>query len=290
MTTIKDIAAAYPRLTPKQRGIVDFMLANPEDVCYISLKQLAERANTTEVSIIRLYRKLEFDSFGSLKEAFRQHTQRIIRGSSPQALHNMDAFDAAGLTEQQKLVREMINYEQNNIAALHESISAEQLFACARKLLDADQVMLIGHSSSKILADYFTLRLNYLRVFATSIKLDDSFMVQNTLARLKQGDVVVLFSFKPYHLPIYNVARFAEYRGISVITLTDSLQSPAITEAGDNFICNTSTRFFFNSQTATISLVNLLISCMAVELGETLDKMQMEENAVSRFINTGIPR
>lgn len=288
MPTVKDIPALYQELTPKQRDIANFMLANPDDICYITLNQLAKRANTTEVSVIRLYRKLGFDSFLDLKQAFRDHTQRLVRGNDPPAVVNPSVVNHFLPTAQQQLVREMISYEQDNINALHESISAEQLFSCARQLLDADQVMLLGHSSSKVLADYFTLRLNYLRVYATSIKLDDSFMVHSTLARLKRGDVVVLFSFRPYYLPIYNVSRFAEYHGISVITITDSLQSPAYTEVGNNFICQTSTRFFFNSQTATVSLINLLASCMAVELGETLDKIQMEENAVSHFLNAGM--
>lgn len=288
MTTVKDIAALHEQLTPKQRAIVDFMLANPDDICYITLNQLAKRAHTTEVSVIRLYRRLGFSSFLELKQAFRNHTQRLMRGNDPPAVAHPAALNPSLPAAQQQLVEEMIRYERENIAALHENISAEQLFACARLLLAADQVMLLGHSSSKVLADYFTLRLNYLRVFATSIKLDDSFMVQSTLARLKRGDAVVLFSFRPYYLPIYNVSRFAEYHGISVITITDSLQSPAYTEAGHNFLCQTATRFFFNSQTATVSLVNLLASCMAVELGETLDKIQMEETAVSHFLNAGM--
>ena len=75
----------------------------------------------------------------------------------------------------------------------------------------------------------------------------------------------------------------------TIITITDSSASPAVTDGPFNFICGTKTKFFFNSLTAPISLINVLTSCIALEMGPALDRILDEELSVSRFMSGEIP-
>ena len=75
----------------------------------------------------------------------------------------------------------------------------------------------------------------------------------------------------------------------TIITITDSSASPAVTDGPFNFICGTKTKFFFNSLTAPISLINVLTSCIALEMGPVLDRILDEELSVSRFMSGEIP-
>ena len=45
-----------------------------------------------------------------------------------------------------------------------------------------------------------------------------------------------------------------------------SMDSPAAGEDGDVFLCRTSARYFYNSQVATVSFINILTSCMCRRL------------------------
>ena len=285
--SFKEILNRREQHTVKQRKALDYLLSIPEECGYITIRELARRVGVTEVSILRMSRALGFGGFMELKDALRHYLPDLQSLARDQALRQREA----DLGDELNLAyASMVGYERKNLEDLYTNLRAEQLFDSARAILQADEVMLIGHTSSKVLADFFTIRLNYLQIKASSIKLDDSFYVQSSLARLKKNDIVILFSFSPYYLPIYNVARYAEHKGARVISITDSLQSPALSEKGFNFICRTNTRFFFNSQTATVSLINLLTSSIALEMGENLDLIQSEENTVSRFLNSGIPR
>jgi len=155
--------------------------------------------------------------------------------------------------------------------------------------MNAREVLLFGHDVSKVMADYFAHRLNYLRIKASSLKLGDSDTVKTSLSMANENDVIVLFSFPPYYEPVSNVARYAAYRGATIITITDSSASPAVTDGPFNFICGTKTKFFFNSLTAPISLINVLTSCIALEMGPALDRILDEELSVSRFMSGEIP-
>lgn len=79
------------------------------------------------------------------------------------------------------------------------------------------------------MADYFAHRLNYLRIKASSLKLGDSDTVKTSLSMVNENDVIVLFSFPPYYEPVSNVARYAAYRGATIITITDSASPPSQT-------------------------------------------------------------
>ena len=75
----------------------------------------------------------------------------------------------------------------------------------------------------------------------------------------------------------------------TIITITDSSASPAVTDGPFNFICGTKAKFFFNSLTAPISLINVLTSCIALEMAPALDRILDEELSVSRFMSGEIP-
>ncbi len=183
----------------------------------------------------------------------------------------------------------MMGAEEQGLISLAASLRTDQVFDCARALMNAREVLLFGHDVSKVMADYFAHRLNYLRIKAASVKLGDSDAVRTSLSMISEDDVIVLFSFPPYYQPVSNVARFAAYRGAKVVTLTDSADSPAATDGPFNFLCGTKTKFFFNSLTAPVSLINVLTSCIALEMGPSLNRILEEELNVSRFMSGEFP-
>ena len=58
MPTLQDLFSQYPRLTRKQRSILDHLREHPDEATYITLKSLAAKAGVSEVSILRLCRTL----------------------------------------------------------------------------------------------------------------------------------------------------------------------------------------------------------------------------------------
>ncbi len=271
-------------LTKKQRSIAEYILAAPEEVSFISLKELSRRAGASEVSVLRLCDALGFESFVALKEALRAHMLGALQAyAQPSFLEQ--AQERAPVGREEKL-HAICADDMRNLGDMVASLDAERLFACARGLLAAEEVLVFAHDGTKIFADYLCYRLNFLRVKASSVKLGDSDTVQTVLVRLKKTDYVILLSFPPYHLPIYNVASFCRYRGTPILSITDSPDSPAAAPDADVFLCKTGARYYYNSQVATASFINILTSCMASEMGARFDEILASEQDVNEFMSS----
>lgn len=288
MSDLQNIRAKLNGLTNKQRAIAQYILAAPEEVSYLSLKELSRRAGASEVSVLRLCRALGYESFVALKEALREHMCAAVQSFSPPFFLEISGERAPGSPGEK--LKAICADDMRNLSDMVAGLDADVLFHCARGLLEADEVLVFAHDGTKIFADYLCYRLNFLRIKASSIKLGDSDTVQTVLARLRKTDYVILLSFPPYHVPIYNVASYCRYRQTPMLAITDSAESPAAAEDVNVFLCRTSARYFYNSQVATASFINILTSCIAVEMGSRFDDILSEEQDVSDFMSgTGAP-
>lgn len=285
MSGLEHIRARLGELTNKQRSIAEYILGAPEEVSYLSLKELSRRSGASEVSVLRLCKALGFDSFIALKEALQAYTREAMQAISPPSFLENAGRSVSGGPAQ--ALQAICADDLRNLTDMIGGLDADRLFACARGLLQADEVLVFAHDGTKIFADYLCYRLNFLRIKTSGVKLGDSDTVQTVLARLKKTDYVILLSFPPYHLPIYNIASYCRYRGTPILAITDSPDSPAAGEGSDVFLCGTSARYFYNSQVATASFINILTSCIAVEMGPRFDEILAEEQNVSDFMSGG---
>lgn len=285
MSGLQNIRMRLDELTSKQRSIAEYILNAPEEVSYLSLKELSRRAEASEVSVLRLCKALGYDSFIALKEELREHTREALHAFSPPPFLENTGERAAG--EPSQMLQSICADDMHNLSDMIGGLDADRLFACARGLLNADEVLVFAHDGTKIFADYLCYRLNFLRIKASSVKLGDSDTVQTVLARLQKNDYVILLSFPPYHLPIFNIASYCHYRGTPILAITDSMDSPAAAKDSSVFLCKTAARYFYNSQVATASFINILTSCIAVVMGSRFDEILAEEQNVSDFMSGG---
>ncbi|MEA5096213.1 MAG: MurR/RpiR family transcriptional regulator [Sedimentibacter saalensis] len=282
MANISFFYKKYNKLTKKQQEIYEYIISNYEDVVFLSLKELSRRANASEVSILRLCENLGFKNFIGLKEALRGNEKNNLNFKDIEymARHSSDS------KQKMKSLFKMICFlERKNVEDMIKGVEVDKIFECANELLNANDITIFGHNASKALADYLSNKLIYLRLKASSIKLEDNDAVRTALARVDSNDFIILFSFPPYHIPTVEVIKFAKMKGAKIITITNSMNSPAITEDGYNFLCKTETPFFYNSLSMPMKFIELLTSFIAIQLGEQLDKIVKEELLVSQFIN-----
>ena len=288
MPTVQEMINQSDYLTKTQTKIFEYILNHPEVVCYSTLRNLAERIGVSEVSVLNVCRKLGCSGYAEMKLVLRSYIAERLQAAfgSDYTLEKMDEFSPK---DKRTTLNALFEQDQSALTALSDSVSEEQIFSCARTLIEVREVQLFGHDASKILADFFAHRLGYLRIHATSIRLDDNDAVQASLANLSSDDALVVFSFPPYYRAASNVARYGIYCGAKVISITDGPKSPAVLKGVQNLYCPTKTKFFFNSLTAPISLINVMTSCMALEMGPPLDYILQEELRVTHLMNGESP-
>lgn len=278
MPEFSDIAPNMEALTKKQRSVAEFILERPEHAAGLTLKQMSIESGASEVSVLRMCTALGFDGYSELRQALMRYTQsafRTVRAAEgiPQALS-------------QKL-RGVCALDMNNLTDMIDGLDEAKLFESARGLLAANEVYIFAHDASNIFSEYLSYRLSFLRIKATCVKMGDVDTLQTVLARLTARDYAILISFPPYHKPISGVADYCRYRGVSIMTITDSEASPAAAGEGNVFICRTAAKYFYNSQVATVSFINVLASCAAIAMGSRFDEILSAERDVEDFMRGG---
>lgn len=255
-------------MTRKQQSICDYIMKNREEVCYLSLKELSQKVNASEVSVLKVCRLLGYDGFLELKIEFRKKKS---------TLKQLEKIDIKTLKDENQLYEFVTSMEMANLRALCTENPKESLKQCAELLLAAKKVVVLGHEVSALPAKYLAHRLTYLRIRAEAFRITEKKTGESALLKLKENDCAVLFSFPPYHMPIKKIALSVKNQGGQVIVITDSKKSPAVIMGSTVLLCPTDTRYFFNSLTGPIALVGLITTYLAALLGEKIEEILREE-------------
>ena len=73
MDILEQIRAGYSSFSRPRQRISDFILNNPEQCCFLSLKSFADQVCTTEVTVLNFCRGLGLNSYMALKKALQDY-------------------------------------------------------------------------------------------------------------------------------------------------------------------------------------------------------------------------
>jgi len=282
--SFQNINKNYQNLTRKQKEILDMLLSNPEDVCYISLKDLSERSNVSEVTILRMCKRLGFKNFIELKKAFRVHTERLVKNFMETSYFSLD-LPVAQRENKWAVMQQILQNARTQSNEFYSTVQTKNILQTARLILQAKTVLICGQGASSVVSEYFYRRISPLISNAVLVHPEDMDNVQASLVKLHPDDHVIAISFPRYYTAMRNIVQYAEYRGANVTAITDNLESPVVTPNSINYLCDTATEVFYNSYSLPIELVNLIASGMVLEMGENYDKLVSDAHEVIHFIN-----
>jgi DNA-binding MurR/RpiR family transcriptional regulator len=282
--SFQNINQNYNNLTRKQKEILDTLLANPEDVCYVALSELSRRTGVSEVTILRMCKRLGFRSFVELKQAFRAHTERLVKNFMETSYFSLD-LPSAEREDKENVLQRIMDSGRAQSARFYDTLSKQKILKTSRLILRAKTVLICGQGVSAVVADYFYRRLSPLIPNAVSVRPEDMDNVQASLIKLRPGDHVIAISFPRYYAAMRNIVQFAEYRGAGITAITDRPDSPVVTPNSVNYLCGTATQVFYNSYSLPIELVNLIASGVVLEMGEDYDRLVSSAHEVIHFIN-----
>lgn len=284
MDSIKAIEENYRNLTKRQQAIADYMLANPESICYISLKELSRRTETSEVTILRMCKELGYNSFLDLKKAFREHTKQVIKNLRGTDLVVPD-ISLSNPGNKVHLLQQISDKESESSKIFYKNLDYNLILKASESILSAKEVLIIGNALSSLIGQFLYRRLVLLGISVRVIHPEEMDDVRASLSRLGPGDQLIAITFPRYYQPIHNIVRFAEERGARVMAITDSLESPAVTDSSLNFICPSSTKLFYNSPTLPIAIINLIASGIIIQMGEKYEQMLEETKNIVQYID-----
>ena len=220
---LEHIHASYYQLTATEKKVADYVLAQYDQIQFMSITQLAEACGTAEATISRFCRSLKTKGFNAFK-------LELARRS------------AVGLKQQEQSTDTLAGRSQeagrlstDAIAQTIEMVEPKQVAKAVSLFEKAPRVLCCGAGGSMLMAEEFA------HLFSTVTSkfhaVGDAHIQMSAAATMGKDDVIVLFSYSGATNSGIQLLELAKSRGIHTILVTRFNKSPAAKLADEVLLC-----------------------------------------------------
>ncbi len=212
---LEHIHAAYYHLPAAERRAADFVLANHEQVQFMSITQLAEECGVAEATVSRFCRRLKLQGFNAFKIELAKTSvsapAQEPREQSPDTFQGRCAQVGRLSTEAVRQTLELVEPRQTQRAV--------------ELLEQATRVLCMGAGGSMVLAtECATL---FSTVSGKFFAVADSHNQMTAVATMGPQEAIVLFSYSGATTSGIQVLELAKSRGVPTVLITRFNRSPA---------------------------------------------------------------
>jgi DNA-binding MurR/RpiR family transcriptional regulator len=202
--------------------------------------------------VVRFATELGYPGYPALQRAM----QEMIR-SRLTAVQRMEV--AENRIGQDKLPEAVLTADIENIRATMESLSPRAFEAAVDAIVSSRRIYIAAARSSAPLASflgyYFTLIFGQVTV-VNAVSESEFF---EKMFRIDASDVVIGLSFPRYSTSMAKAMHFAQSKGATVISVTDSENSPIARHATHLLLAQSNMVSVADSLVAPMSLINAMI-------------------------------
>nr|WP_320143423.1 MurR/RpiR family transcriptional regulator [uncultured Cohaesibacter sp.] len=220
----QEIWESYADLSPQMKVAASYILENPADVAFKSVRQLAKAADVHPSTVVRLAQVVGFSTFEPFRAVFQQGVQaRDVRFEDRAAALQQDGrWDG-----ESDIFFEIGKATLGNLASLFQPDTQKAVQRIAQAILDANRVYVSGYRSSFAFAHYLA--------YAGQIAMPKIQLLESpdgshfdVLGQANEKDLIILFTFAPYASEGGRLLTVAKKRGCKIVAITDTMSSPAV--------------------------------------------------------------
>lgn len=244
---------AYPRLSPQQRLIAQYVLEHPDEFALGTAASVAEAAAVQPSALVRFANAIGYAGFSELQQVFQA---RLLHraGSYRERIGAMrpSAGPSAGVLHQ------FIDEGVDDLRQLQHNVRTADLDAAADLIRRAPRVHVLAQRRAFPVAAYLAYALGQLDL---KVQLLDGIggMLGESLAQIGAGELLVVASFKNYSTQVIEAAASAHGRGLDVVAITDHAWSPLRPSARVCFELGPGPSAAFRSLVAPLCLAQALV-------------------------------
>jgi DNA-binding MurR/RpiR family transcriptional regulator len=246
-------------MTPAEQKIARILFASAMVAGLETVASLAERANVSGPSVIRLTTKLGFDSYIDFQRTLRDEMEE--RSNSPLSLYARSSGKQPG--DQLAKSRDVFT------AAMRQSfdrISPAEFNNVVETFCDLKRsIYLAGGRFTQLIAQMLYLHLYQMRPGIRMIQ-DGLQRREDQLLDLGPKSVLTIFDFRRYQSDSVSLARAAHERGARTILVTDPWESPIAEFADHVLIAEVTSPSPYDSMVPAFALVEALIAEIMTKL------------------------
>ena len=212
--TLTLIRSSLDSLRNSEKKVAKCVLKDPEAVITTSITELAERARTSEPTVIRFCRRLGLDGYMEL----RLNLARDLP-SAQYIFENVGDSDSLA-----EIAGKILNSHREAITNTLNKLNLDDLDAATRALRSARRIEFYGLGGSAIVA--LDAHHKFFRLGIPCVTYDDPHMQVMSAALLSPTDVVVAVSHTGSTKDIIESVKVARKAGAKVIGILGSENAP----------------------------------------------------------------
>lgn len=211
---LSTIQTSKSNLRKSEKKVAEYVLKNPEKVIRSSITTLAEKAGTSEPTVIRFCRRIKLDGFMDLKLNLAQSTPQ-----TRQHLENVCLDDSVA-----EVVNKIFQSAKETISNTYRHLSMEDIEKAVSILSKAERLEFYGVGGAGVLAK--DAQHKFFRLGIPCIAHIDPHMQSMSAALLNERDVVIVFSHTGATKDTIESAKIASSRGAKVIGIQGEEKTP----------------------------------------------------------------
>lgn len=265
MDLFQRIDEKYQQFSKGQKRLADFLRESYDKAAFFTAAKLGTEVGVSESTVVRFATELDYDGYPELQKAVgtmvRTHSNSIQRLET--AVNQMEDMD---------LVQSILAGDSHRIKETKEIIDEARVSEVADQIIGAKNIYILGVRSSWYLAGilgyYFRMIFDNVHVIETGGNAD----TLEQICRIKQEDVFIGISFPRYSKRTAQAMEYAKNQGATIITLTDSLQSPLIPLADYHLTAKSDVIAIVDSLVAPQSVIEALVVCVCMKKKDDLEE------------------
>lgn len=251
------------QFTSSDKKIADFLLRDYPHCLLKNATEVAAQVNVNVSTVTRFFKKIGYKNIREAHMEFREDADFIF--SSPaDRIKGKDSLN-------QNCFTEMVELDIRNIQNTFNGLERGQVKQLIDLLgLDTPRIFFTAERSKPYsLAYYLYVQLRLIRSGVEMLDTDGS-LITHALAEACDKDLMLVFDFRRYCNMNREVVQAFKRIGGKVVVFTDSPLSPNHKSADLTFFIDTKSTSMFDSYTAGLTLMNLIVAKLADSLPEEI--------------------
>ncbi len=254
---IKTLQQNYRTFSKGQKIIAEYIMENYDKAAFMTASKLGKSVNVSESTVVRFANTLGYEGYRDLQKELQDLIKNKL--TTVQRISLNDDF-----SDRQNSLKKILKKDIESINKIIDEIDYNAFEKAADEIRKARIVYVLGLRSSSFLAEYLGFYLNFIidNVKVVNLGPNDIF---EQLMKVTDKDLVIVISYPRYSKRTLEALRYVKERNCDIISITDSLISPAAQISDITLAARNSMVSFVDSLVAPMSLINALIIATGFE-------------------------
>ncbi len=253
----------FESLSPHLQRIARLALDQPNQLALQTIAVIARSLDVQPSTLIRFAKEFDYDGFSGLQQVFKL---RLIEGGPIYREKVYEESAAKGRAEDASAALETcVDTLIASLETLRRDTSPEELTRAVQLCLSARHIYVAALRRSRPIGTYFAYGMNRLERRCSLLDFGGG-MASQQVANMGHQDLLMVAGFTPYSPPVVDVVRDAYVRGLPILAITDTEESPLARNATVHFLTDNEAGLQFRPISGAIGLVQAIIVSVSAAL------------------------